>query len=206
MSLQRRPRTSGQRRCGDCRWSGSRAGGRSWRRVDEPMRSIGEMVSWKRTSPSRARAGRPPTSCSRLSSPARSSPPRDRLTSTRAGSVGGGSGSGRAAVAEWSVRGSGARSRRAGQRRGRASGGGDSDRRTADQLGDLLPDDLAGLLLHHHLAVDETVILLHPALPLVGVSIVMERERQQNDSLVNGYHHHLGAGRVQLEGPGGCDM
>ena len=33
-----------------------------------------------------------------------------------------------------------------------------------------------------------TVILLHPPLPLVGVSIVMERERQQNDSLVNGYH------------------
>ena len=37
-----------------------------------------------------------------------------------------------------------------------------------------------------HLAIDETVILLHPPLPLVGVSIVMERERQQNDSLVNG--------------------
>ena len=34
-------------------------------------------------------------------------------------------------------------------------------------------------------APDETVILLHPPLPLVGVSIVMERERQQNDSLVN---------------------
>ena len=32
------------------------------------------------------------------------------------------------------------------------------------------------------LAVDETVILLHPPLPLVGVSIVMERERQPNDS------------------------
>ena len=38
-----------------------------------------------------------------------------------------------------------------------------------------------------HLAIDETVILLHPPLPLVGVSIVMERERQQNNSLVNGY-------------------
>ena len=38
------------------------------------------------------------------------------------------------------------------------------------------------------LAVDETVILLHPPLPLVGVSIVMERERQQNDrTLANGY-------------------
>ena len=37
------------------------------------------------------------------------------------------------------------------------------------------------------LAVDESVILLHPPLPSVGVSKVMERERQQNDSLVNGY-------------------
>ena len=36
------------------------------------------------------------------------------------------------------------------------------------------------------LAPGETVILLHPPLPLVGVSIAMERERQQNDSLVNG--------------------
>ena len=35
-------------------------------------------------------------------------------------------------------------------------------------------------------AVDETAILLHPPQPLVGASIVMERERQQNDSLVNG--------------------
>ena len=35
-------------------------------------------------------------------------------------------------------------------------------------------------------AIGETVILLHPSLPLVGVSIVMERERQQNDILVNG--------------------
>ena len=35
-------------------------------------------------------------------------------------------------------------------------------------------------------APDETAILLHPPLPLVGVSTVMERERQQNDSLVNG--------------------
>ena len=38
------------------------------------------------------------------------------------------------------------------------------------------------------LAVDETVILLHPPVPLAGVSTVMDRERQQNDSLVvNGY-------------------
>ena len=36
------------------------------------------------------------------------------------------------------------------------------------------------------LAIDETVILLHPPLPLVGVPIVMERGCQQNDSLVNG--------------------
>ena len=36
------------------------------------------------------------------------------------------------------------------------------------------------------LAVGGTVILLHPSLPLVGVSIVVERERQQNDSLVRG--------------------
>ena len=35
-------------------------------------------------------------------------------------------------------------------------------------------------------AVDETVELLHPPLPLVGASTVMERERQQNDSLVDG--------------------
>jgi hypothetical protein len=34
-------------------------------------------------------------------------------------------------------------------------------------------------------AVGETIILLH-SLPLVGVSIAMERERQQNDSLANG--------------------
>ena len=36
-------------------------------------------------------------------------------------------------------------------------------------------------------APDETLILLHPPLPLVGVSILMERERQEHDSLVNGY-------------------
>ena len=35
-------------------------------------------------------------------------------------------------------------------------------------------------------AVDETVILLHHPLPLVGVSMVMERERQQNGRLENG--------------------
>ena len=36
------------------------------------------------------------------------------------------------------------------------------------------------------LAVDETVILLHPPLSLVGVLIVMERGCQQNDSLADG--------------------
>ena len=36
------------------------------------------------------------------------------------------------------------------------------------------------------LAVGETVILLHPIFPLVGVSIGMERGRQQNDSLADG--------------------
>ena len=36
------------------------------------------------------------------------------------------------------------------------------------------------------IAVGETVILLHPPLPLVGISIAMERERQQTDSLANG--------------------
>ena len=35
-------------------------------------------------------------------------------------------------------------------------------------------------------AVGETAILLHPPLPLVGVSIAMERERPQNDSLADG--------------------
>ena len=36
-------------------------------------------------------------------------------------------------------------------------------------------------------AVGETVILLQPPLPLVGVSMWMERGRQQNDSLADGY-------------------
>ena len=35
-------------------------------------------------------------------------------------------------------------------------------------------------------AIGETVVLLTLSLALVAVSIVMERERQQNDSLVNG--------------------
>ena len=40
--------------------------------------------------------------------------------------------------------------------------------------------------LQAEIAVGETVILLHPPLPLVGVSIAMKRERQQNDSLADG--------------------
>ena len=38
-----------------------------------------------------------------------------------------------------------------------------------------------------YLAVGEIVILLHPPLPVLGVSMGMERERLQNDSLANGY-------------------
>ena len=51
------------------------------------------------------------------------------------------------------------------------------------------------------LAVDKTVILLHPPLPLVGVSMRMERGCQQNDSLADGYGRQLG--RVKPEGRGG---
>ena len=47
-----------------------------------------------------------------------------------------------------------------------------------------------GLARRRRLAVGETVILLHRPLPSAGVSIAMERERQQNDSLANGYHRH----------------
>ena len=59
---------------------------------------------------------------------------------------------------------------------------------------DSLPATVNGtLLITLHLptgqeivAVGETVILLHPPLSVVGVSIAMERDRQQNDSLANG--------------------
>ena len=44
-----------------------------------------------------------------------------------------------------------------------------------------------GNLYGRHLAVGETRILLHPPLPLLGVSIGIERRRQQNDSLAAGY-------------------
>ena len=46
--------------------------------------------------------------------------------------------------------------------------------------------EVAGAVVKHGLAVGKTVILLHHPLPLAGVSIAMERERQQNDSLVFG--------------------
>ena len=51
-------------------------------------------------------------------------------------------------------------------------------------------------------AVDETsIILLQPPLPLVGVSIVMERERQQNDrSLVIGYLRKFWCTSLRLAG------
>ena len=40
--------------------------------------------------------------------------------------------------------------------------------------------------LGSHLAVGETVVLPHPPLPLVDVSIEVWRGRQQNDSLADG--------------------
>ena len=42
----------------------------------------------------------------------------------------------------------------------------------------------------HTCAIGEAVVLLHPPLPLVGVSIETMRERQQNDSLADGCPHH----------------
>ena len=49
---------------------------------------------------------------------------------------------------------------------------------------DCLVGPSCGVLEAVGLAVGETVILLHLPLPLVSVSIAMERELQQNDSLV----------------------
>ena len=46
--------------------------------------------------------------------------------------------------------------------------------------------DFTGFCKAVDVAVGETVILLRPPPPLVGVSIAMERERQQNDSLADG--------------------
>ena len=53
--------------------------------------------------------------------------------------------------------------------------------------GEMSVSDCEHLMAGIKLAVGETVSLLQPPLPLVGVSMVMERERQQNGrSLVNG--------------------
>ena len=41
--------------------------------------------------------------------------------------------------------------------------------------------------MHCRLAAGETVILLQPPLPLVGVATGMERGRRRNGSLANGY-------------------
>ena len=49
----------------------------------------------------------------------------------------------------------------------------------------LRAEAVAGLRARH-LAVGETVILLHPPLPGVGISIGMEGGCQQNDSLADG--------------------
>ena len=60
---------------------------------------------------------------------------------------------------------------------------------TAGQALDLLVGAPAGggLGQRNLIAVAETVILLHPPLPWVSVSIAMERERRHNDrTLVNG--------------------
>ena len=46
---------------------------------------------------------------------------------------------------------------------------------------------LAVVESHQRLAVGETVILLHPPLPSVGISIETMRECQQIDSLADGY-------------------
>ena len=61
-------------------------------------------------------------------------------------------------------------------------------------LEELLPNDVSITFFHSSAsaqsgkhAIGETVIQLHPPLPLVGVSIWTERRCQQNDSLADGY-------------------
>ena len=54
---------------------------------------------------------------------------------------------------------------------------------SSPQLETLCESNCAQLVI---VAVGETVILLHPPLPLAGFPIGMERERQQNDSLADG--------------------
>ena len=48
------------------------------------------------------------------------------------------------------------------------------------------PPPVLSVVHRHHLAGGEAFILLHPPLPFVGVSIGIERGRQQNGSLANG--------------------
>ena len=87
---------------------------------------------------------------------------------------------------------------------GGGGGGGDASSVTPDLLvltdphaAAFLADRLVTAVPDAGLTVGETVILLHPPLPLVGVSVLMERERQQNDSLANGYAGRLpGLGAV----------
>ena len=50
----------------------------------------------------------------------------------------------------------------------------------------LAADDIKSVVMRVPVAVGETFILLHPLLPLVGVSIEKERGCQQNDSLADG--------------------
>ena len=54
-----------------------------------------------------------------------------------------------------------------------------NDRTLADSAQALLKKSCSALARKACLAPDETVVLLHPPLPLVGVLTVMERERQQ---------------------------
>ena len=50
------------------------------------------------------------------------------------------------------------------------------------------------------LAVCEAAILLHPTLPLVGISIETMGESHQNDSLAEGYRAHLGRSTPRAKG------
>ena len=54
---------------------------------------------------------------------------------------------------------------------------------------------VGGAVVEDGLAVGETVILLHPPLPLVGEAMLMERGCQQSDSLADGLLHHFGSER-----------
>ena len=52
-----------------------------------------------------------------------------------------------------------------------------------------IPVGPATCIVPSHLLAGETVMLVHLPLHLAGVSIAMERERQQNDSLADGHSH-----------------